>query len=99
MRTWLSIVLRAPVPETPVDKYSDLDPREYQVSGASYFTERLFGDPVSQTKRMGSPANSELRFGIPRPVALHYLPCGRTRCPARILHLLTICPHGSARSD
>lgn len=35
MRTWLSIVFRASVPETPVYEYSDFDPRENQVSAAS----------------------------------------------------------------
>lgn len=75
-----SMMFGAPMPETPVQKHSDLRPREHKVGPPTKLRQRLLVDSVSQTQRMHGGSESQFRLGIPAPVAPHH---GANRWRAR----------------
>lgn len=67
-----SMMFGAPMPETPVQKHSDLRSREHKVGPPPKLRQRLRVDSVSQAQRMHGGSQSQFRSCVPSPVAPHH---------------------------
>jgi hypothetical protein len=68
-------VIRAGVPKTSVNEYSDSSADEYQVGSSPKGLQRAGINAVSVPGGVNQSTNSEFRAGVSTPIALHALSC------------------------
>ncbi len=92
------MVLRASVPETPVQKNRHLDPGEHQIRRPTKSRKRPPRNTVAKAQRMNGTAKCELRLGVAPLVRSHALADtwagGLGRAKVRHGHHVTTCRSG-----